>query len=98
LVFLLKRKGSRGNPSKFSLIALDVLVEIDVASEIVGEEGVNEYVRLGPGEVGIEGSGIGGGDTCCWYVRCGAKDGATVEGMIDGVLYGFVEEKCWLAK
>lgn len=25
-------------------------------------------------------------------------EGVMVEGTIDGALYGFVEEKCWLAK
>lgn len=54
--------------------------------------------RLNPSEVGVGGSGFWVDDGICSYVRCGANGGAIVEGTIDGALYGFVEEKCWLAK
>lgn len=94
---LFKRKGSRGTPVK-SLAVPDVWFENDVESEIVGKEGVYENDRLNPNEVGIGGSGFRVDDRISSYVRCGADEGAIVEGAIEGALYGFVEEKCWLAK
>jgi len=91
---LFGRKGSRGK-----LLVLDVCSGKVVESDIGKEE--NEYVRLDCDEGGNNGAGWRADDLIGWYARTGDNDDdgeATVEGTIDGALYGFVEEKCWLAK
>lgn len=95
---LFGRKGPAGTTGN-SLAVLDVRVENDGVDSETGNEAYEDG-REKSSAVDINDSGVVFG----WDVRCGpacgpaAAEGMIAEGTIDGVLYGFVEEKCWLAK
>lgn len=95
---LFGRKGPAGTTGN-SLTVLDVRVENDGADSETGKEAYEDG-RVKSSAVDINDSGVVFG----WDVRCGpacgpaAAEEIIAEGTIDGVLYGFVEEKWWLAK
>ena len=90
------RKGSRGT-SVSSLVVMGVNGAVE--SDIVGIEGEYEYGRVTWG-ASVTDDAVLIFDICWYGAWCPATDGKgeIVEGTSVGALYGFVEEKYWLAK